>query len=564
LTQEQAEKYKAALESIGAQASISVLEEGKSEIEQRQDITPQDNRENVYTTATKLVNPSPSAATFPTPEPDFPVFHNNSESDVSIKATPPAVPDPFKTKIAEAMDPLKTQPESARLTSANRSSTSEEDEVVTRPQSSIVVTGMEGAEATEESWRALYILNPPFDPAAAPITPITTGRVSAQPGGFSLSHPMIEKITFDTILLVSVFQVGLGSEAKRYIDIFGSLLTRPVRLDTTFINYRTFTPEPAEDPLERISYFVKYVLGNNYSITVDLSTYRFLKDQNRIKMVAMDRDIEKYCGKLQTEIDKGLDPKLNPNILTWEQADEHLDENDPWAAPPPMPQFPPMPGLQPGFAPPGAFITQPMQPPTTGAPLASNYTQPQPPFIQPPSQQPPVGYQQPPYAPPTGSPPANMAPPSAPFSKPQGYPPQVAPPTINQPPPFGMSAPPLPGQPPQMYAGPMPGQFGGKMAMPGMPAMAPNYANPGADFELNKARDNAKTALVLAIIGGLPCLGVCLFPLAIAALLKAQNALQVMDNYGTQAERSTAITAKTIAIIGLIINSFIIIINMLR
>ncbi|MEW6730676.1 MAG: ribosomal protein L7/L12, partial [Acidobacteriota bacterium] len=58
LTQEQAEKYKAALESIGAQASISVLEEGKSEIEQRQDITPQDNRENVYTTATKLVNQS--------------------------------------------------------------------------------------------------------------------------------------------------------------------------------------------------------------------------------------------------------------------------------------------------------------------------------------------------------------------------------------------------------------------------------------------------------------------------------------------------------------------------
>ena len=98
--------------------------------------------------------------------------------------------------------------------------------------------------------------------------------------------------------------------------------------------------------------------------------------------------------------------------------------------------------------------------------------------------------------------------------------------------------------------------------MPGQMQGFGGYVNPAMEFEINKARDGAQTALILSIIGVLPC--GCLFPLSILGLIKAQDSLQIMDTYGIQDERSKAVAAKIIAIAGLILNALIIMSRFLR
>src|SRR5207253_10291438 len=120
----------------------------------------------------------------------------------------------------------------------------------------------------------------------------------------------------------------------------------------------------------------------------------------------------------------------------------------------------------------------------------------------------------------------------------------------------------MPGRPPDIYPGPPPGQMGapmpGQFQMPGqmpvMPGMVPGYGygNPAMEMEITKARDGAQTAMILSIAGMLCCI-----PLSIWGLIKAQDSLRVMDTYGIQDDRSKAVAAKVIAIVGLIIHALV-------
>lgn len=108
----------------------------------------------------------------------------------------------------------------------------------------------------------------------------------------------------------------------------------------------------------------------------------------------------------------------------------------------------------------------------------------------------------------------------------------------------------------------MPGQFQQFGQMTPTPGYYMNQpVNPMAEQEISRARSNAQTALILSIVG---LLCGCLFPLSIVGLIKAQDALQVMDSYGIQVDRSKAVAAKTIAIIGLVINALFILMRLLN
>jgi hypothetical protein len=568
LTEDQANKYRSALESIGARASIKSIADQQTEQEIKQVaepaaaptvIEPVAPPEPIRTdVATK---PVPEGLTPAQPEQDFLVLQHDFDKRSQSVPPAPAPPmdpfkDPFKTQVSPSTtDPFKTQV--SRSTAEQKTDTpsgqlhpspTDETEMPTQTQPAMTA---DNADVAGQWWEKAYVLNPPFDESVPSITPITSGRVSTQPNGFSVSHPMIEKIRFDEILLLSVFQLGLNTTARLLIDIFISTLRRPVRLQADLIDYNTFSFPGSQDPGEQLASFIKYLLEQNRNIVIDLATYRYLKERERLKIVRTDRDIEKYCGKLQSEVEKGLSPESNENVITWRAANEILGEEDPWALPP-VPAFPPpvpQPGAMDSPFPPNVYATQPMRPPATATPITPPPPQPQP--YQPPQQGYSPGYAPPPpkYGPPAGTPQA------PPFGMPAPQqPPPVRPPDIYQ----------GPGQ----YAGPMPGQFPapplpGQMQAP-MPGQMQGfgYVNPAMEFEINKARDNAQTALILSIIGVLPC--GCLFPLSILGLIKAQDALQIMDTYGIQDERSKAVAAKIIAIAGLILNALIIMSRFLR
>ncbi|KAF0249770.1 MAG: hypothetical protein FD167_832, partial [bacterium] len=137
---------------------------------------------------------------------------------------------------------------------------------------------------------------------------------------------------------------------------------------------------------------------------------------------------------------------------------------------------------------------------------------------------------------------------SNPYAPPQNRP--YAPPQMAQNQQFPY-APPMPGQPPSVYQppgfAPMPGQF---------PVASPlgQYSNPNISNEVEKASQEANTALILSIVG-LVC--TCLFPLSVVGLIKAQNALKILDQYGIQQNRGKAMAAKVISIIALVFSAFL-------
>jgi hypothetical protein len=574
LNEEQAKKYRSALESIGAIATLRPIEDQKIE------------SQKLEQPAVPVSEPVEPPAPVVVPEPPVPIksapIEEAQKTEVAAKSEqdflifqhdfdkkPPLPPpalfeplDPLKTQISSApADPFKTQigsrstaeqkldPPSTAPIEKTKTNT-DESEMPTQHQPAITAP----SASAGEWWEKAIILNPPYDESVASITPITSGRVSTQPNGFSVSHPMIERIRFEEILFLAVFQTGLNTTARLFIDIFISSMKRPVRLNADLIDYNTFALPENKDAREQLADFIKLVLGMNRNIVIDLATYKFLKERERIKIVRMDRDVEKYCGKLQSEIEKGLDEQSNKNIISGRDAINLIDEDDPWAAQPspsqpPGPQ-PPVTGAPP--FPPNVYTTQPMRPMGT-APPPVNPGQPAPPF-QPQPQQ---------YQPP-------MPPP--------GYSPGYAPPPMGAPQvqPYGMPKPePPPQRPPDFYPGQgqygnqMPGQFPQPgqmpMQMPGQfPGMPPGfgYANPAMEFEINKAKEGAKTALILSIIGVLPC--GCLFPLSILGLIKAQDALRIMDTYGLTDDRNKAFAAKIIAIVGLVINALVIMTRFIR
>src|SRR5262249_11614209 len=146
----------------------------------------------------------------PAPDPFKDPFVDPYKTQVSAS---PA--DSFKTQSGGSTAEQKADTQSSQL---QPSSPTDETEMPTRQQPAMTPDVAVAAEA--QWWEKAYVLNPPFDESAPSITPITSGRVSTQPRGFSVSHPMIDKIGFDEILLVSVFQIGLNTTARLLIDIF--------------------------------------------------------------------------------------------------------------------------------------------------------------------------------------------------------------------------------------------------------------------------------------------------------------------------------------------------------
>ncbi len=483
LTFEQAQKYKIALESIGARASLR--SEGEEPTSQPT-ATPERRSENTRDIDEKSTS---EIVVSKTSLEDVPVFYQ-AVDDLATKAQDAVSVDPLKTRVSQPIQKL-----------ASETPSTPPDEVSTN-----IMPPVNAAKEGEEWWNNAWILNPPYDENAQPLIPLTTGKISKQARGLGTSHPMIDQIAYEQIRLVCVFQVS-GQPTRIMVDVFTSTMTRPVRFDARLINFGSFSLDSMESIHDRVSEFLKFLLQTNRSILIDLATYRFLKDKTLIKTVQKETDVERYVGKLQTELESGAEAGKNPHLIRWRDAAELLEQEDPWAPkPPPQPQQPvydptrPMPPL-----------VRPEQPPTM-----------------------PLGYT------------------NNPFPQPQ----------FQQPAPFVPPFRPEPGQPPFLGQAPMPGQF----QQFGQMAPAPGYymnppVNPMAEQEVSRARSNAQTALIFSIVG---LLCGCLFPLSIVGLIKAQDALQVMDSYGIEADRSKAVAAKTIAIIGLVINALFILMRFLN
>jgi hypothetical protein len=592
LTQDQANKYKSALESIGAIATVRLVPD-ETDLPPEQSAIPIDQAP----IPAKAIQPQPPLPPLPSPIVEQPAEIKISESKplpplfLEEKPAPAPKPNPLESDYpifyaesasatespesaknpASTIDPYKTNAQTPQVNDLHP-----EAATIQQPASSSART----TNISGEWWQTVQVLNPPFDESAKSVTPISSGRISANEVGFSISHPMIERIPFGDVQIISACQIGTGANPKLYVDIFIASTPRPIRLDLDLMNFATFGLTRLDDPAERLASAVTALLDRNHFLTLDLATYKLLKDKTKVKIVASEREIEKYCGKLQIEVDKGLSPEVNSNIVSCQQANELLSSSDPWvSAPPPSFPFPgqappmfnsAMPGRPPqgGFPnapgqimPPDAYTTQPVRQPNTMPGISQNPTQMSPPVRSP--QAPPQQAPPQPYPPPYSQQPPNSAypPPPAPGFGPQSNP--YVPPQ-NQPYSNRPYAPPqmAPGQNAPPYAPPMSGQSPALYQPPGFaaqgqfPVSSPmgQYNNPNISNEVNKASEEANTALILSIVG-LIC--GCLSPLAIVGLIKAQNALKIFDQYGIQQNRNKAAWAKGVAIVALVFYAII-------
>ncbi|MFY9222721.1 MAG: hypothetical protein WAQ98_08635 [Blastocatellia bacterium] len=612
LTQDQANKYKSALESIGAIATINLIAD-ETDIVKESAPTPIDqapipaktveppqassqassivevsNPEVVKISESKPLPPLFAEVESPAPkqnalDSDYPIFYEANEvKDEKLNKQPLGKATARQTNAS--IDSYKTTPDLPEMTSDLKGDAATiQQPIANKPN-----------QVKGEWWQSVKVLNPLYDETAKYVTPISSGRVSANDYGFSIAHPTIERIPYDDVQLISTFQMGFGASPRLFIDIFVSSSPRPIRLDIDLINFPSFGLTRPDDLSDRISAAVTALIERNYSVVIDLTTYKLLKDKTKIKIVASDREIEKYCGKLQLEVEKGLSPEANTNIITCQQANELLNSQDPWVSAPPQ-AFPyanqvpptmmtPAPGMPPnqaGFNPnfppsamsPEAYNTQPIRPANTAPGMNQNPTQMAPPVRQPyPLQQPYPPNQAQPYPPNQAQPyPPNQAqpyppnqgqypPPNPGFSpnpmpyqqpnQPQ-YQPYAAPPPQMASGPRPPFAPPMPNQPNAMYqpppfAPPVPGQ------LPVASPIGQTYSDATRNSELTKAFEDAQSALIFSIVG-LIC--TCLFPLSVVGLIKSQNALKILDKYGITENRSKAMVAKVISIISLVFSA---------
>ncbi len=571
LTQDQANKYKSALDSIGAIATVRLIPD-------ETDLPPEQTPVPIDQAPIPAKTSQPQASPIATQPPEIKISESKPLSPLFLeeKRVPPPKPNPLESDYpvfygesaneppessktpAPTIDPYKTNVRSPQVNDSHQ-----EAATVQQPATSAAKT----TNISGEWWQTVQVLNPPYDESAKSVTPITGGRISTNEIGISIAHPMIERIPFGDIQTISACQIGTGTNLRLYIDIFIASTPRPIRLDLDLMNFASFGLSRPDNPAERLAAAVTALIDRNYYVVIDLATYKLLKDKTKVKIVATERDIEKYCGKIQIEVDKGLTQEVNSNIISCQQANELLNASDPWGSAPPPSVFPfpgqqqvpptmftPAPGMPPqqGYLPPGqvlppdAYNTRPVRPPTTVPGLSQNPTQMAPPVRSPnapPQQAPP----QQPYASPylqqpnqAYTPPApGFGQQSNPYAPPQNRP--YAPPQMAQDQQFPY-APPMPGQPPSVYQPP------GFAPMPGQ------YSNPNISNEVEKASQEANTALILSI-AGLVC--TCLFPLSVVGLIKAQNALKILDQYGIQQNRGKAMAAKVISIIALVFSAFL-------
>ncbi|MBI4752409.1 MAG: hypothetical protein HY774_28295 [Acidobacteria bacterium] len=348
LTQDQAEAYQQALESIGVVASLELTF-------------------SMSDAPTAPNSPQPASAPVPPPPPPpTALTMGGLDSDIAaVMSGSTQISDPPQAGWSPSV-PFASPLSSGTVQIPSNQPSAPPPPAITleKPKETPPVSAITD---TADWWAKLRVWNPPLNEAGRGMTPMTTGRVTATSYGFTLAHPMVSSLNYEDIHLIAVFQSGYDSnQCKRYVDIFAPAANRPVRLDCSFINFDSFQVPPAEDQRERITYFVRILLQRCPNSGVDLATYRFLRDVERLKTVNNEREVEKYVSRLFEQTEIGNTPETNPQIMAGHEAETLRDKEDPWMAPPPPPPPPDPPFAQSGFPP--AFPGGPMASGMSSAP----------------------------------------------------------------------------------------------------------------------------------------------------------------------------------------------------
>ncbi|MBL8152352.1 MAG: hypothetical protein JNN15_20700, partial [Blastocatellia bacterium] len=289
LNLEQANKYKSALESIGVSASIKEVDSTESSQKSPnlvdQSTTAEPATAEIDPGKTQLADTFTAkiAKTTANVEPPkgvnlekrplettavdeaFPIFYDPSLDRSATSAPKPSPQPESRLTTAENLDPLKTVvAESEKITQevATQAGISLNKEDVTK------LHPVQPSVEPAQWWEGRYILNLPFDESTSPLAPMSTGRISAQPNGIGMAHPMLDKIAYENIKLVAVFQAGINVSPKIFLDIFTSTMAKPVRFDTELINYASFGLSIADSNIDRVSDFVRFLLDKNRDLVI--------------------------------------------------------------------------------------------------------------------------------------------------------------------------------------------------------------------------------------------------------------------------------------------------------
>ncbi|MCS6883791.1 MAG: hypothetical protein RMM17_06260 [Acidobacteriota bacterium] len=186
-------------------------------------------------------------------------------------------------------------------------------------------------------WKDAWIVNIPYEKSARPLSPITIGKISKRRREIITSHPVFSRIDYNDLQLISVFQLTNG---KIFLDLFLRDTMRPARIEASLINFPSFEISTGNLKSD-VAELVKQLLKGNKSAFVDLPTYRFLKDDELIKIVYKESDVEQYLGSLKEKLASGLEPGKSQYLVRWCDGLELLKQEDPWL--PAQPQVPPPP-----------------------------------------------------------------------------------------------------------------------------------------------------------------------------------------------------------------------------
>ncbi len=319
LEREQAEAYRAALESVGATASVVPMEEPLFVFE-------------------------PPPAALPTIAPQM--------QATLLPLTPPSA--------FAAVSPHSVAAETVGPSSEGWSA---------------ALDFTPAPEVGRGDWRqTLRVLNAPFDEPPRGATPMTAGQVRASGDGFTLAHPMLERIQYREILLVSAFQSATG---RHYIDLYCPGQNRPTRLEGSLIRFETFGLAKPERMTDSILAFIEMILEKSPTAMTDAPTFRFLRDPKRIKCVSNEREMEKYVARLTADLLTPETARPDANVMPPHEAESLLNAPDPWAPPPAAfaPLAPPVEPPPSGYAPPVGGLPPIQSPPAVapGMPLPSAF-----------------------------------------------------------------------------------------------------------------------------------------------------------------------------------------------
>lgn len=288
-------------------------------------------------------------------------------------------------------------------------------------------------------WERLTVYSPPFDPTAPPVMTMTAATCRAQGQSLFLGHPQLATVDIADIRLVSVFKIEDG---RWFIDLYCRHQVRPVRMNAENVDFASFNLSTPLQPAAAITAFLEFILVRSPQTLIDLTTFRFLRNPESVRLFPELRAAETYQARLTADVMANSIDAVNRSFLTGKEAELYRDLEDPWS----RPIDPPAAAAPAGFQPPpeSFFTTKTQYPPPVAPPQP--YFQPPPAAPYPPPPGPPPAY--PPTYPQYSSPPA-MPPvyppahpqypvppemPPSPFPQPGFAPPRFVPPPLQSPP----------------------------------------------------------------------------------------------------------------------------------